>query len=233
MARVVKQPEERRQEILDTAQALYAQQGYDATSVQAIVDAIGIAKGTFYHYFDSKEDVLEALLERLFDEIVAGMEVLVADEKLDALQKFNGVFHGTAAIKIGYQPVLKPLLGAFLRSESALIREKTQNETIRRIAPPLALIIGQGEREGVFDTSDPLVAAEITMHIGQKLGYALLPLFVNSTLTAEEQGRITAVLGAYEEAVARILGAAPGAINMVAPDIIDRWFAAQAEKEMH
>ena len=59
--RVTKEPDVRRVELLSTAMALFTQFGYDKTSVQMITDKVGVAKGLFYHYFDSKIDLLQKL----------------------------------------------------------------------------------------------------------------------------------------------------------------------------
>ena len=64
MVRIVKEHEERKNELLDAAQALFYQNGYETTSVAKIIDSVGIAKGTFYHYFKSKTDLLDQIVER-------------------------------------------------------------------------------------------------------------------------------------------------------------------------
>lgn len=69
--RVVKEHEERRNEILNTAQTLFVTKGYMKTTINDILQAIGIAKGTFYHYFKSKEEVLDAIIERIIQADVA------------------------------------------------------------------------------------------------------------------------------------------------------------------
>ena len=58
--RTVKEHDARKNEIIDTAAALFTDKGYDQCSINDILNSIGIAKGTFYHYFKSKEDVLDA-----------------------------------------------------------------------------------------------------------------------------------------------------------------------------
>ena len=54
----------RREQILRTAEALFYAQGYEQTSVQDILDAIGISKGGFYHHFESKLDLLDAICQQ-------------------------------------------------------------------------------------------------------------------------------------------------------------------------
>ena len=58
MPRTVKDYDERYAEFLDVAQQLFFSQGYERTTVQEIIDTVGVAKGTFYHYFDSKQAIL-------------------------------------------------------------------------------------------------------------------------------------------------------------------------------
>ena len=71
MARTVKEPDIRRNEILDVAQQFFYTKGYEQTSVQDIIDQVGIAKGTFYHYFGSKVELLDELIERMTDQVLS------------------------------------------------------------------------------------------------------------------------------------------------------------------
>lgn len=61
MTRITKAPDERRMELFNAAQALFFTKGYEKTSVKDIVKQVGVAKGLFYYYFESKQALLEAL----------------------------------------------------------------------------------------------------------------------------------------------------------------------------
>ena len=87
MARTVKDPEDRRNELLDIAQSYFYQKGYAATSVADIIQTAGIAKGTFYHYFTSKEDMLNHLIERISNQALFIMNEIIRDPSLNALEK--------------------------------------------------------------------------------------------------------------------------------------------------
>ena len=89
MAKVVKEYDERKTELLDTAQVLFYQKGYENTSVADIIEAVGIAKGTFYHYFKTKEDLLDQLIERISEAILSQLEIIANDNTLNAIDKFN------------------------------------------------------------------------------------------------------------------------------------------------
>ena len=73
MKRIVKDPDERRGELIACAQKLFYSKGYESTSVRDIVDEAGVAKGTFYYYFESKQAVLEAMIDELVAYSVALM----------------------------------------------------------------------------------------------------------------------------------------------------------------
>lgn len=62
--RVVKDAAERRKEILDVAERLFCTNGFDNTSTNDILAEIGIARGTLYYHFRSKEDILDAMIDR-------------------------------------------------------------------------------------------------------------------------------------------------------------------------
>lgn len=69
--RVTKSPDVRRQELMDAAIGVFKDKGIGRTTVSDITRVAGVAKGTFYLYFDSKEQLLGALKERFVDEILA------------------------------------------------------------------------------------------------------------------------------------------------------------------
>ncbi|MBS3737331.1 TetR/AcrR family transcriptional regulator, partial [Candidatus Bipolaricaulota bacterium] len=57
-----KDPKTRKDELLEAAGELFLEEGYEDTSVNSIVESIGVSKGTFYYYFDSKQDVVDGLV---------------------------------------------------------------------------------------------------------------------------------------------------------------------------
>lgn len=68
--RIVKEAEERKNEILDVAERLFGTKGFDNTSTNDILNEIGIARGTLYYHFKSKEDILDAMIERMSRQLI-------------------------------------------------------------------------------------------------------------------------------------------------------------------
>ena len=89
MSRIVKKPEERRQEIIAMARKLFQIQQYEKTSMKNIMDELNIAKGTIYHYFKSKEDLLEAVVENIIEEDILHKEKLLQEASGNALDKLR------------------------------------------------------------------------------------------------------------------------------------------------
>ena len=86
MARIVNQEEYeiRRNEILDAAQRVVYTKGYELMSIQDILAEVKISKGAFYHYFGSKQALLEALIQRLVDQIQQVLIPVIQDDQLSA-----------------------------------------------------------------------------------------------------------------------------------------------------
>ena len=80
--RITKEPEERKQEILDTAMRLFHEKGYEKTSITDIAKTIGVAQGLCYRYFPSKEALFDSAIEQYADELVSRFSVPSSHDKM-------------------------------------------------------------------------------------------------------------------------------------------------------
>ncbi len=155
MARITKDPQVRMAEILDTAEELFYAKGYHETQISDIVKKIGVAQGTFYYYFKSKEEILEALIARQIQGIANKVEQLVADKRLGPQRKLELVLKSmfrTIRYKDG-------LLFEFLYNDQYLhLMDKLVNKGKQIIAPCLTRVIEEGQAQGVFHVEHPAVA---------------------------------------------------------------------------
>ena len=90
----------RRDSFVEAAQRLIQMKGYEQMSIQDVLDELDASKGAFYHYFDSKVALLEAVVESMVDAATSALEPVVADPDLPALQKLEGLFTGIASWKM-------------------------------------------------------------------------------------------------------------------------------------
>jgi AcrR family transcriptional regulator len=152
LARIVKAPEERRAEIVEAAERLFREVGYAKCSVEMIIREIGVAKGTFYYYFKSKPDILQAIVDTTLDKIVEMAESVAEAPSLSAMQKMEALLGNS---HIGDDDSLEVAEMLHL-PENRELHELTNIQTVLRMSPILARIVEQGVKEGVFQVDRPL-----------------------------------------------------------------------------
>lgn len=157
--RIVKEHEERKNEILDTAEALFAAKGYTKTTVSDILGAINIAKGTFYHYFTSKEEVMDAVVNRFIGREIAAAEAIAGNPHLTAHEKMFRIIAGTG----GDTEHKDRMVAAAHQVNNAEMHQKGMAASILGLSPILADIVRQGVREGVFTTETPRETVEFLL----------------------------------------------------------------------
>jgi AcrR family transcriptional regulator len=226
MARTVRKEEyaARRNQILDAAQRLIYTRGYEQMTIQDILDDVPLSKGAFYHYFGSKQALLEALIARMLDQAEAFLVPIVEDPHLPALAKFETFFGAVAAWKTGQKDFILALLRGWYTDDNALVRQKVNALGMGRMAPFLTAIIRQGVAEGVMATAYTPQVGEVVLCLLQGMGDALAQLVLAAEQTPGAWERIRATVAAYTDALERTLGTAPNSLHLFDLDILREWF---------
>lgn len=149
--RVVKDYDERKQEILDVAQRLFAIKGYSKCSVNDILQEVGIAKGTFYYYFSSKEEVLDAIITQITEQVRMRLNVIVSQTYETPEQKLLAVALGMRV----KSEVQEGLLDEFHKPENALFHQKSLVAMENIVLPFMVSVVEEGVKSGVFDCEYP------------------------------------------------------------------------------
>lgn len=214
----------RREEFLDAAQALIQTRGYEEMSIQDILDAAEASRGAFYHYFDSKAALLEAIVDRLSVSGLAAVAPVVDDPALSAIEKFTRVFSGIAQWKIERKDLMLALLRVWYSDENALVREKLRRNTLAHMTPLVARIIKQGVAEGVFTAgaSDDSARVLLTLMLGAA-DVAGEMFFARQAGTMSFEA-VRQRLTAFSVAVERLLGAPDGTVTIVDDATLGEWF---------
>ncbi|QIB68893.1 TetR/AcrR family transcriptional regulator [Aminipila butyrica] len=89
MARISKEPEVRKQEILDAAMVLFYEKGYEKTSMTDIANKIGVAQGLCYRYFSSKEVLFDCSIQEYANRLAEKMKTTLCDNRLTLAQKLE------------------------------------------------------------------------------------------------------------------------------------------------
>lgn len=234
MARTVKEEAYalKRNEILDEARRLMYTKGYEQMTIQDILDALHISKGAFYHYFRSKQEVLEALIERLQEERDQVLLPFVHDPHLGALAKLQRVFEALVSWKTAQKTFLLALWRVLYSDENALFRQKWRAAALKRVSPLLALILLQGIEEGILSASYPEQSGEVLISLVLDLSETLGVLLCSSELESDHNryARIATTIAAYTEALNRVLGVASGSLQLVDAETLHEWFAPSADQ---
>ena len=149
-----KDPDVRREELIDIAEELFLQNGYEETPVSDIVKKAQVAQGTFYYYFKSKDEVLDAIADRYLKEFSATL-LEVDSQDLNALDKIISIFKSASGFSLGR----KKLIEYLHQEENALFHLKMEQKGFSVIVPIFTKVIEQGVKEGLFETEYPHEAA--------------------------------------------------------------------------
>jgi len=213
--RIVKNPQERKKEFLETARKLFFTKGYEQTSVNAIIKEVGLSKGSFYYYFKSKEDLLDELTKELSLQILAKIREIVNKDNLDAASKLNKSFSVAAAIKLENIKLIKTLLKVLYEDSNVYFRYKVYQKSIEIIAPEFYKIVQQGIREKLFNTPYPLESSRMIFELASALTEKFPKLIVEINKNPENIKRLEREYKNYQLVVERILGAPEGTINFI------------------
>ncbi len=152
-----KDAETRRRELISAAWEVFAEKGVAASTVSDIVKAAGVAQGTFYLYFDSKDEVVNALAEDIADRMVETVERDVADAEAGAVAKLLAL--RDAILAFAADRAGRELAEIFHRPENRAVHDRIEERITPRFAPLVEKIVRQGIAEGVFTAEDPRVAS--------------------------------------------------------------------------
>jgi AcrR family transcriptional regulator len=185
---------------------MFFTKGYELTSVQDIIKAIGVAKGTFYHYFDSKADLLDAVVAQMYTHTIQSLEPLIADTKLPAVMKLERFFGEIVQWKTDNRDLMLDTVRVLYRDENVLLRERLQAQAIQSSVPILSRIIQQGVDEGTFDVLHPTETAQLVLAMSQGMTQVVVALFVENKREPEMIDRLRRYFSVYNQSIERVLG---------------------------
>ena len=214
----------RQEAFVDVAQRLIQAKGYEQMSVQDVLDELDASRGAFYHYFDSKVTLLEAVVDRMVEAATATIAPVVADPNLRALTKLERLFTGIAGWKAERKELVLALMQVWLSDDNSMVREKFRKSLVFRMTPLFAAIVRQGKAEGMFSATSPDDTARVLVSLIQGANELATELFVAHQANPIPFEIVEATLAAYTEAYERILGVPAGSLNIGAPATLREWF---------
>ena len=141
----MKKGEKRKKELLKIAYDMFLTKGYENTSVDEIIEKAKIAKGTYYYHFQSKEQMLEEVIDMMIDsetkmaEQVIGMDISVPQKIVMILTSMKPT------------EAEQPIKNALFQPENVLMHHKVRQKLINILTPILSEVIKEGVDEGIFE----------------------------------------------------------------------------------
>lgn len=212
MTRISKDPDERRSELIEAAERLFSDKGYEDTAVSDIVKSIGVAQGTFYYYFKSKRDVLDAVVEHYIAVIIAEIDKIVDSNTLDAMSKIKAITDEALVLT----ETREKLIVYIHRNGNQEIHDKLSKAIIKHFIPGVTKLVKQGISEGIFNTDYAEETAEFIMAGAHWIGE------LDEYLDGKES--YLKKLMATEYIVKKLLGISDRAMNEIKSYIADKEF---------
>ena len=178
MKRISKDPEERRRELIDTAERLFMERGYEHTAISDIVKELNIAQGTLYYYFRSKEDILEAVVEKSIAVLEQNVIELTQDDGIDEVIRLNAAINGI----LGFVSQRNDFIDFLHQDINAVMHAKLEKATVERIVPILSDLVIKGNAKGRLRIENPTETVEF-------LSTALVYIFHQPDINTDQQRR--------------------------------------------
>ena len=187
--------EKRKQELLRVAYRMFMEKGYDNTSIDEIIAEAGIAKGTYYYYFPSKEATLEAVVDMMISE--------EADRAKEVLTSPMSVPEKLAAVIYAFRPGQEEerIVSAVEAAENIVLHEKLNKRLIADAVPLLSEVVREGIAQGIFDCSQVEERVKMILILSSRM-------FDDDDYTEND-------ILAFVDVVEKTVGAAPGTMSFV------------------
>ena len=208
--------------ILETAHLFFSEKGYDKTSVNDIIKKLGISKGAFYHYYKSKDEVLDDIIMDYTTEVVEMLYEIAYDSSLNGLEKYKKMFTETESRRKKNAIRFSFLTRFFLNEENLLFRHRYTEKILELTKPPFIHILQQGVKEGLFIINDPEETAELIMRLGNM--YRTKIAILNLSLKDHPNNllKIQNIIEFSQDTVEKLLGLDSGVLNFISGSFQNR-----------
>lgn len=216
-------------QILDTSRSLFFSQGYDKTSISQIVRAVGIAKGTFYHYFRSKDDLLKALVEEISQQMIDSIGNIAEYQELSATQRLTAYFRQISILKADNRELIMPMLHVMYRPENLQLRIQLRERSLEKLAPIISSIISEGVSIGEFSVEYPNLCGEYIIGSFSYLSEQFSRMILSSDCPSDLMPDLLKLINFMEWTLERLLGAREGSIILANRASLSRLLSADEE----
>ena len=220
----------KRAQILNAAERLFFERGYDRTSIQDILDALNMSKGGFYHYFDAKETVLRDICERRWQGRYAALRTELLDERLRPIEKLNLLLKQANLFEAEDSHFAAMLMKLCYRDCDATIRDYRRRVLLDSLVTAASAAIFEGIGDGSLHTRHPAATGRLLMLLACDVNDEACDILAEDGENPDRMIRAIELLNGYREAVELLVGAPYGSVSLFDPGSLrERWEAATEE----
>ena len=218
-----------KESIISVAQELFYGQGYESTSVANIIDAVGIAKGTFYHHFSSKEELLDAMVHAQLETLTPRLEAVAKDSRRPALERLQHFFSMISAWKVENREVMIQTIRMLYHPDNLRLLHVIYQSYQKRFGPLISRMVSDGVAEGSLDCPFAEDSGRIVFQLSQGMGdtSAQLTLAIVADPTRERLEELWKMAQVYMTCIERIIGAPAGSLQIVSRETVEAMLLAK------
>lgn len=214
---ISKEAEVRKKELLDAALELFYENGYDMTSINDIIQKVGVTKGAFYYHFKSKDEILDTIALQQAQEMLEVFIKAADGNDKNSLDKINRIISGMQQYRAETRGKRLKIFEVMDKSENLKLKQKVFENYMRLSKPVVTKIIEQGVEEGVFKTAFSDELAEFYIHFSITINGTFNKLAATLGEKPENIEMIKKKATFYEEIFAKILGVKEGSVKLAEP----------------
>ena len=220
----------KRNQILDASEKLFFERGYDRTSVQDVLNELGISKGGFYHYFDAKESVLRELCERHWTERFEKARLELFGSRRSPMDRLNALLSLANLFEQEDVHFAALMVKVCYRDGDCAIREYRRQTLIELLRPALDDVVTEGVQSGALYTRQPTQAGLMVLLLACDVNDEVCGMFAREPDNPDRMLRMIELLNAYRESVELLVGAPYGSVALFdAGKMVSAWQAATEE----
>ena len=220
----------RRGQILDAAEKLFFEKGYDHTSVQDILDALNLSKGGFYHYFDAKESVLRDICERRMLNRFDRMSGELYASRRGPMDKLNLILNQACIFESEDIRFASLLVKLCYREGDTAIRAQRRRILVDRLSGPMADVLRAGVEDGTFFIRRPVETGSLLLLLALDVDEECCDILAGELDNPDRVLRAIELLNAYRDGAEMLIGAPHGALPFFdAGRLVNAWREATAE----
>ena len=219
----------KRAQILDAAEKLFFERGYDRTSVQDILDALQMSKGGFYHYFDAKDSVLRAVSERRSQGRFDKLNEELYGTRRGPIERLNLLLGMANLFEAEELPFAALLLKLCYRDKDAAMCAHRRRVLIDRLLPMVNDVVAEGVADGSFHTRHPMEVGRLLLLLACDVDDEVCNMLADQPDNPDVMIKLVELLNTWRESAEKLVGAPYGTIVLFeVSKLLEDWQAASA-----